>query len=1016
LRATILTHLLVALALTEVHGAAAQEVPRFGSDAQVVVLDVVASDGKGKPVGDLRQDELAVSEDGHLCEILSFRLVRAARAAAAPIPTAVRPMGEAGAPEPVGGSAVAQAPSPTPSRASLVVLVFDRLTTTTAPLARQGALDLVSRDFPADTWFAVFKVGYGIRLLAPFTADPARLRSAIEAATAGDAQKRTAPLAPGLPPVKVQAEQPPDQPVDPTRIPIPDLRPVADALGGEELALARRVEGYDSLYAVLGIARALAAVEGRKSVVYFAEAWQLPLAARAVYDDAVSEANRANVAIHTVDVRGLSAHKPIGLTLVDSVFDRFTADNREGPGPGATTPPIEANGGLKEGGFALRGGETRETQLSGPTIGRLAEDTGGLAIAGTNDLGSGLARVAEELRSYYEVVYAPANPVPDGRFRHIGVTVSRAGVRVRTRAGYFATPRRAPTLAAYELPLMDALGAATPAHDFTLRAGALHFGPKGASRECVLLAEVPLAEVQVAADEAAGAYRAHLTLLGYVKNEAGRVIARLTQDWPIEGPLRERARARAQSALFRRTLPLSPGRYRLELAVQDRRSGARSVARLPFEVPPAGDTLALSSVTVLQRVSAAAADSPANDPLRVGAVSFVPGLGAPFEPGSSPELSLFVGIWPAKRGDPLALTVAFLRDGKAVAEATPELPPADADGRIAWIGGVPYDRLSPGSYEIVITARQGEARVEERTWVVVLARGKADASVPKRAPVDPTLAPLLERAASYVVAYQDSFRNVVAEEAYTQRAWGLDKSFTNTTAALITFADGSLLQRTRADIVFVRLAGDFPWGVFRDVFEANGVRVRDRDERLEKLFREPSSSAVEQGGKILAESARYNIGPRRTLNLPTLALLILHPRNQHRFSFARGGRRSFTGVEGVEVTFEEIESPSLVSDLDGGSVPSNGRFWIDPSRGTVLRSEVRYRFEPDRALGFVSTEYRPEPRLAMWVPAEMKERYFDVPGTQHPVFFHSAEATARYSNLRQFRVTISEEKATLPPE
>ena len=44
------------------------------------------------------------------------------------------------------------------------------------------------------------------------------------------------------------------------------------------------------------------------------------------------------------------------------------------------------------------------------------------------------------------------------------------------------------------------------------------------SREALFLAQVPLSDVRFAADEARGVYRAHLTLLGLVKDEAGRAV------------------------------------------------------------------------------------------------------------------------------------------------------------------------------------------------------------------------------------------------------------------------------------------------------------------------------------------------------------------------------------------------------------------------------------------------------------------------------------------------------------
>jgi VWFA-related protein len=995
--------------------AAAQDVPpTFRSEAQVVVLDVVATDRKGQPLDDLRREELQVFEDGQACEILSFRQVRtdsrnapAGAASGGAIPAEGRKSGPAGV---------------TPVRASLVVLVFDRLGTETAPLARRGALDLLARDFPADTWFAVFKIGYGASVLAPFTTDRARLQSAVERATLGAVDRPSAPAAavPAAPSASSQEAAPATGPQD---VVLPGLREVAERLNAEEAGLLRRVRGLDSLYAVLGIARALGTLEGRKAVVYFAEGWQLPVSTRPAYDDAVSAANRANVAVHVVDARGLTAHKPMGLTPMDSVLDAFTADNREGPGEGAYTPAIKA-GGTGDAGGATHGFTPKrlpgdeEERLSGPRLERLAEDTGGLAITNTNDLGAGLARVAAELRQYYEVVYSPANSVQDGRFRRIAVKVSRSGVHLRTRAGYFATPTRSPTLAAYELPLMDALGADTPARDFPLRADVLHFAPKARERECVVLAEVPLSEVQFWSDEASGLYRAHLTLLGYLKDEGGRVVARLTHDWPIEGPLREKEQARRQSAVFRRTLALAPGHYVLEAAVQDRQSNGTSVTRTPFEVPAVNAELSLGSVTLVKRVSPATPGASGSDPLRVGDISLVPCIGEPFEPESGPELPVYVGIYPARSVDPVKLTVELRRDGRTIAGSSPPLPPVDADGRISWVGSIPTERLSSGSYEIVATSKQGQAVAEERTTLEVAAGRVSHASAPaaQARPIDPALVPVLELAGRYVVGYEDKFRNLVAQEVYSQRAT-VPGSHVDRVDVGGRHLTGDVRQErtTRANLVFVRLAGDIPWGLFRDVFELNGKKVRDRDSRLERLFLHPSPSALDQARKILQESARYNIGgAARTLNLPTLPLVFLHPRNQSRFSYQTGGRRRIAGYEALEVRFEEVARPTLVTDASGGDLPAKGRFWIDPSRGAVVKSEVVFRFEPRLAEGSIETEYRPQPRLGIWVPYEMKEDYRDLPYTPRPIFHAPTHATARYSNFRQFSVS-TEEKAALPP-
>lgn len=984
----------------------AQEPPAFRSDTQVVLLDLVARDRKGKTVADLRPDEVQIFEDGTRCEIESFRLVRApGKDEPAPPKAAPSPETPGSAPE-----------ATTPSRANLVVLVFDVLPVATAPLARQGALDLLAKEFPANTWFAVFKVDRGMRQLQAFTSDPARLASAVDFATTGDDARRAPGPATSLQTVSsVPATTTPAAgPTRPDTPPNPDLAGIGGAVQGYLGELGDRVQAFDSLYGLLAIARSLEPVRGRKSIVYFAEAREFPTSVSVAYDTTIGEANRANVTIHTVDTRGLSARRVGGRSAFDEVIGSFSAsggtraadtDGRVVIPKAGDTMNVMADYGLTN-------------PLQGSFLERVANDTGGLAIADTNDLGLGLGRVVEELGQYYEVVYAPPNPVPDGRFRRIEAKVSRPGVRVRTRAGYFATPATARGLLAYEMPLLAALGAKTPSHDFGHHASVLHFGVKGREREAVFLAQVPLSDVRFTADEARGVYRAHLTLLGLVKDEAGRPVARITHDWPIEGPLAEKDRVRRASTVFRRAMTLPSGRYTLETALQDRETGALSVERSGFtiaEAPPGG--LALGSLSIVRRAEAGGAGA-TDDPLQVAGVVIHPELGPPQLTRSMPEIPLFLPVYPSLAATSPDIHIELLRDGQPMAQARPPLPAPEPDGRIAGIFGLPSKPLAPGRYEIVATVRQGDASAEERAAFEVRDATGAPVAAAAPLPVPTELVPVLEQAARYVLDYEQAFHDVAAEEDYTQWAQPRGVGALTLAGPSLSCTSASCRRLTRADVVFVRLGGEVPWGTFRDVFEVDGQKVRDREARLEKLLQASASPSVAQRVKvILSESTRYNIGPAvRNINFPTLSLAFLHPRNQSRFSWKRGGTRRFGTVEGLEVEFEEAARPTLVDQDGQGDLPAKGRFWIDPARGTVLRSETEFRFEPARARAWVATQYEAEPKLAMWVPAEMREKYDDLPGTPMPVFKSPSEATARYSNFRKFTVTIEDETATLPPE
>ena len=85
----------------------------------------------------------------------------------------------------------------------------------------------------------------------------------------------------------------------------------------------------------------------------------------------------------------------------------------------------------------------------------------------------------------------------------------------------------------------------------------------------------------------------------------------------------------------------------------------------------------------------------------------------------------------------------------------------------------------------------------------------------------------------------------------------------------------------------------------------------------------------------------------------------------------------------------------------GHDVPSLGCFWIDPTSGVVLRSEIRY---VER--GFVSTEYRPEPGFDVLVPDVMQET-------------GGFKSTARYPKYRHFGLATNGNVAKgpeAPPE
>lgn len=265
----------------------------------------------------------------------------------------------------------------------------------------------------------------------------------------------------------------------------------------------------------------------------------------------------------------------------------------------------------------------------------------------------------------------------------------------------------------------------------------------------------------------------------------------------------------------------------------------------------------------------------------------------------------------------------------------------------------------------------------------------------------PSLDDVLARAGSYAVDYGLALTSVLAGEAYTQRlVWRNTKT---------VLSD----RRLRSEIAFVRLVESTEWLAFRNVLAVNDSPIPESDGRLERLFRGSQQSLLEQARLIAGDSARFNLGPiTREINVPTTALHFVHPRHQANCRFDKEGEEAIDGERAWIVRFRERDRGGLISRGDGRSVPAEGRLWIVPSDGRVVRSELVVK---DFVRGGgdsraeVRVTWRRDAPLDLWVPAEMREFYsgpwqaLSAPGRRER---YDIDGVATYSNYRRFTVDV----------
>ena len=277
---------------------------------------------------------------------------------------------------------------------------------------------------------------------------------------------------------------------------------------------------------------------------------------------------------------------------------------------------------------------------------------------------------------------------------------------------------------------------------------------------------------------------------------------------------------------------------------------------------------------------------------------------------------------------------------------------------------------------------------------------------------DVQLARLITALGEYVVRFEGEFSSAVAEERYVQvvrpvrgtPVWPSDEralEWHDGAGAYPRTGDVFDRRQLLSDVLLVQTRAG--WLGYRDVAEVDGEAVRRREDRVTALFLSSGADRDRQLGRIMQESARYNLGAfRRTLNIPTVALSFLHTQHHARYTFSGGVRERLGGQDTSVVRFEEHRRPTLIGTPEGDDVPLAGRIWIDLTSHAVVQTEIALLIGDRRAT--LLTRYRREPGFDVLVPDYMWE-FYDAEKFRSDTV---VECLARYGHYRRFAVTTEQ--------
>jgi VWFA-related protein len=353
------------------------------TNTRLVVVDVVAADGKGQLISNLKPGDLAILEDGKPQKISNFTF---------------HPPGktEVALNSHLPANVVTNAPSF--QAISLNVMLLDTLNGDFAEQAyvKDQLLKFLSRaQFTRP--IALFAMEDRLVLLHDFTTDAAALKSVVE---------KFKPPARNNNAETVQS------------------RASAFATHGDFHTNERDIA--TTLNELNALAKTLAGYPGRKNLIWLSESFPVNLfpdsmarGASGICNGDSCGGSSLNLGRAALEGTGEGSYKNYAL-LIKKVSDALMKSQ-------VAVYAVDAGAVGKDERIAAR-----------VTMSEMAERTGGKAFISTNDLAASMSSSVEDGSTYYTVEYYPENKNWDGQFRSIQVKSGRPGVNLRYRAGYYA--------------------------------------------------------------------------------------------------------------------------------------------------------------------------------------------------------------------------------------------------------------------------------------------------------------------------------------------------------------------------------------------------------------------------------------------------------------------------------------------------------------------------------------------------------------------------------------------------
>ena len=355
------------------------------------------------------------------------------------------------------------------------------------------------------------------------------------------------------------------------------------------------------LFALRAVAQSLERISEKKSLLYFSGGISRDgIENQASLRAAINAAVRANLAIYSVDTRGLQAVSPLG--------DASTGSLR---GSGAYNGGALLNN--MNGNFA-----------SQEVMATLSSDTGGKAFFDSNDFAPAFAQVQRDTSAWYALGYHSTNLARDGKYRRLTIKINRPGIKLEYRPGYYApSDFQHSGKEDRERDLEEQLSSDLPATDIALYLDAMYFRLDENHFYVPVSLIVPGSQIPFV--KGGDKDKATLDIIGAVIDEIKRPIGRARETVKLN--LDQSLGVRQKTIQYTTSFNLPPGKYHLKFVVRENQTGRMGSFEADITLPEMKKVpLKMSSILLASVRQPSNPNQKEQNPLVRGGQEYVPNI------------------------------------------------------------------------------------------------------------------------------------------------------------------------------------------------------------------------------------------------------------------------------------------------------------------------------------------------------------------------------------------------------